>query len=49
MAEIQPGIEHALVSIVDAMAGQDVALYVNNFLDDYRGLIKIPVIEGRID
>jgi hypothetical protein len=46
LAEIHPGIEHALVSLVDAMAGQDAALYVNNFLDDYRGLMKIPVMEG---
>ena len=46
LAEIHPGIKHALVSIVDVMAGQDAALYVNNFLDDCRGLMKISVMEG---
>jgi hypothetical protein len=39
---LQPSIEHALVSIIEALTGVSVALYVNEFLDDYAPQIRIP-------
>ena len=39
---LQPSIEHALVSIVEAVAGLDTALYVNDFLDEYAPQMRIP-------
>jgi hypothetical protein len=39
---LQPSIEHALVSVVEAVAGIDAALYVNDFLDEYAPQMRIP-------
>jgi hypothetical protein len=39
---LQPSIEHALVCIVEAVAGVAAAQYVNDFLDDYGPQIRIP-------
>lgn len=39
---LQPGIEQALVCIVDTIAGRDAALFVNDFIDDFEGLFRIP-------
>jgi hypothetical protein len=39
---LQPSVEHALVCVVDALAGVSAALYVNDFLDDYAPQIRIP-------
>jgi len=39
---LQPSIEHALVCIVEAVAGISAAQYVNEFLDDYAGQMEIP-------
>ena len=42
LAILQPSVEHALVCIVDALAGLPVAIYVNQFLDDYASESSIP-------
>jgi hypothetical protein len=39
---LQPSVKHALVCIVDALAGLPAAIYVNQFLDDYAPEFSIP-------
>jgi len=39
---LQPSVEHALVCVVEALAGVSAAMYVNDFLDDYAPQIRIP-------
>jgi hypothetical protein len=42
LAIFQPSVEHALVSIVEALAGIPAATYVNEFLDEYAPQMRIP-------
>jgi hypothetical protein len=42
LAIFQPSMEHALVCIVEALAGVPAAIYVNDFLDDCAHQICIP-------
>jgi hypothetical protein len=46
LADKQPAIEHTLVCVIEVLAGQGAADYVNSFLDDYRPRVQIPVLEG---
>ena len=41
-AALQPAIEHALVCIVNTVAGPDTARYVDEFLEDFSEQVKIP-------
>lgn len=43
---IQPAIEHAILCIVYAIAGQDVATYVNEFLCEHEVQIEIERYPG---
>jgi hypothetical protein len=42
LAVFQPSVEHALVSIIESLAGVQAAIYVNEFLDDYAPQFLIP-------
>jgi len=42
LAILQPSVEHALVCIVEALAGIAAATYVNEFLDEYALQMRIP-------
>jgi len=39
---LQPAVEHALVCIVESVAGIDAAQYMNDFLDEYAPQMRIP-------
>lgn len=42
LSHAQPSVEHALVCIVEAVAGVDAARHLNEFLDDFAPFIRIP-------
>jgi len=46
LSVLQPSIEHALVCIVEQIAGDDAGTYVNDFLDAFAPQFQIPRMEG---
>jgi hypothetical protein len=42
LTKLQPSVEHALLCIVESLAGADAALHVNAFLDDFAPVFSIP-------
>ena len=39
---LQPSVEHTLITIVEAVAGEGPAKYVNDFLDEFSPQFRIP-------
>jgi hypothetical protein len=46
LAKLQPAIEQALLCIVLAISGADAMEYVNEFMEDFSALVKIPRMAG---
>jgi len=39
---LQPSVEHALLCIVEAVAGADAALHIDEFLEDFVDEFRMP-------
>lgn len=45
LSKLQPSVEHALVCIVLGTAGDQAAVYVNDFLTEFSPLFAIPRLQ----
>jgi len=48
LSALQPAVEHALVCVVEAVAGPAAALHINEFLDDFVDDLRIPRMPGYV-
>jgi hypothetical protein len=46
LSSLQPAIEHALICIIDTIAGPNTAEFVDEFLEEFIPQVKIPRLPG---